>query len=94
MGGSAVEPLFFNLPVICRLEEGERVHACPFARSRHLVSMSLVSKMVNFETKLDEIGNRRKNRKKLRSPKASEHGSFRGFVSKYKKRGLYDRDPL
>ena len=71
MGGSAVEPLFFNLPVICRLEEGERVHACPFARSRHLVSMSLVSKMVNFETKLDEIGNRRK---KLRSPKASERG--------------------
>lgn len=55
MGGSAVEPLFFYLPVICRLEEGERVHACPFARSRHLVSMSLVSKTANFETKLDEI---------------------------------------
>ena len=55
-GESAVDPLFFNLPVICRLEEGERVHACSFARSRHLVSMSLVSKMVNFETKLDETG--------------------------------------
>ena len=34
MGGSAVEPLFFNLPVICRLEEGERVHASPLACSR------------------------------------------------------------
>ncbi len=44
MGGSAVEPLFFYLPVICGLEEGERVHACPFARSRRLVGMSLVSK--------------------------------------------------
>lgn len=54
MGGSAVEPLFFNLPVICRLEEGERVHACPFARSRHLVSMSLVSKTANYEIKLSE----------------------------------------
>ena len=50
-GGSAAKPLFFNLPVICRREEGERVHACPLARSRHLVSMSLVSKSGKFETK-------------------------------------------
>ena len=72
--------LFFYLPIICRGGGGERVHACPLARSRHLASMSLVSKSgefetkrwireplvsktANFETKLDEIGNRRENRK-------------------------------
>lgn len=50
-GGSAAKPLFFNLPIICRDGGGERVHASPLACSRHLVSMSLVSKSGKFQTK-------------------------------------------